>query len=78
MSRDRWFLASKRKDALGPHVLSCTLVVGHIVIREQLLPGFPRFHPLLPTLMPCVTLGKLLHLSEPQAADLKMKVLTHT
>lgn len=28
--------------------------------------------------MPCVMLGKLLHLFEPQAADLNMKVLTPT
>lgn len=37
MSRDRWFLASKNEDALSPHVLSCTLIVGYIIIREQLL-----------------------------------------
>lgn len=33
--------------------------------------GSPRFYSLLPLLMPCVTLGHLLHLSEPQATDLK-------
>ena len=41
MSRDQWFLASTNKDALSPHVLSCTLIVGYIVIREQLLSQVP-------------------------------------
>lgn len=65
-------MASKNKDALIPHARCVYSDSGLCCYKRTSFELGPHgFHSLLPLFMCCVTLGKLLHLSETQATYLK-------